>query len=208
MSHFRTPCIGGAPIGRGHSLRLSARVMGLLRSFPGRPGQRRPLALTVFFLAVALVFSFRVADTAKADDSRAESEIRAVAAAFRQAIVDKDGAAFTRLFLDPARATWVSVESDARLAAVRASGGPAGQKVLAGPDRTPLSFIDGIIQSPGRHDETMENLRIATDGDIASVYFEFTYLYDGRAITTGEEAWLLARTADGWRIVSVVWSKR
>lgn len=145
---------------------------------------------------------------ARAGDARDESEIRAVADAFRQAIVDKDSTAFTALFLDPSTATWISVESDARLAAAQTSGRPAVDKVLAGPERTPLSFIQGIVQSPGRHDETMENLRIATDGEIASVHFDFAYLYDGRAITTGEEAWLLVRTADGWRIVSVVWSKR
>ena len=195
-------------IGRRSRIWPLAPCAGSLRPRTGRPDRWRQLSRAGLFAAAVLLFTFRAPDVARAGDARDESEIRAVANAFRQAIVDKDSAAFTALFLDPSTATWISVESDARLAAAQASGSPAGDKVLAGPERTPLSFIQGIVQSPVRHDEAMENLRIATDGEIASVHFEFAYLYDGRAITTGEEAWLLVRTADGWRIVSVVWSKR
>ncbi|PZO04869.1 MAG: hypothetical protein DCF29_09675 [Alphaproteobacteria bacterium] len=174
----------------------------------GLTGGWHHFALALLFLALIFLFSCRAQASPQVGDARAESEIRAVAEAFRQAIVDKDGAAFATLFLDPSTATWVSVESDARLAAAQAAGRPVGEKVLVGPDRTPLSFIQRIVQSPIRHDETMKNLRIATDGDIASVHFDFAYLNDGQTITTSEEAWLLVRTADGWRIVSVVWSKR
>lgn len=177
-------------------------------SFSSRAAGWYHFALALVFLALILLFSCRAQASPQVSDARAESEIQAVADAFRQAIVDKDGAAFATLFLDPSTATWVSVESDARLAAAQAAGRPVGEKVLVGPDRTPLSFIQRIVQSPVRHDETMENLRIVTDGDIASVHFDFAYLNDDRVITTGEEAWLLVRTADGWRIVSVVWSKR
>ncbi len=145
---------------------------------------------------------------ARAASCGPEAEIRAVAAAFRQAIVDKDETAFLALFLDPSTATWVSVESDPRLAATRGSGEPDRDKVLAGPGRTPQSFIRRIVESLARHDETMGALQIATDGEIASVHFDFVYLRDGRPVTTGEEAWLLVRTTAGWRIVSVVWSKR
>ncbi len=176
--------------------------------FNGRTGGWWGFALAVLFFAFVLLISYRAHASSQISDPRAEAEVRAVAHAFRQAIVDKDGAAFTALFLDPSMATWISVESDARLAAAQAAGRRVGEKVLVGPDRTPNSFIRRIVQSPTRHDETMEDLRIATDGDIASVHFDFTYLNDGRAITTGEEAWLLVRTADGWRIVSVVWSKQ
>ena len=182
--------------------------LGSVRRFTGWPDRWFHLAIAVFFLTLTPLLSFRAQAATQIGGAPTESEIRAVADAFRQAIIDKDGAAFTSLFLDPSTATWVSVESDARLAAARASDRSAGDKVLVGPDHTPLSFILGIVQSTGRHDETMENLRISTDGEIASVHFEFAYLYDGQAITTGEEAWLLVRTADGWRIVSVVWSKR
>lgn len=173
-----------------------------------RTGGWRQVALALLVLAIVLLSSFRAQASPPFGNPRAEAEVRAVADAFRQAIIDKDDATFATLFLDPSTATWISVESDARLAAAQAAGRPVGDKVLVGPDRTPLSFIQRIVQSPRRHEETMENLRIATDGDIASVHFEFAYLDDGRAITTGEEAWLLVRTAEGWRIVSVVWSKQ
>ena len=174
----------------------------------GRPDRWCYFATIVLFLAFTPVLSLRAQAATQIGDARAESDIRAIAASFQQAIVDKDDTAFAALFLDPSAATWISVVSDARLAAAEASGRSVGEKVLVGPDRTPLSFILGIVQSPGQHYETMENMRIATDGEIASVHFEFAYLRDGRAITTGEEAWLLVRTEDGWRIVSVVWSKR
>ena len=175
--------------------------------FNGRTSGWCSFALAPLFFALVLLISYRAQASPQINDPRAEAQVRAVAHAFRQAIVDKDGAAFTALFLDPSKATWISVESDARLAAAQTTGRPVGDKVLVGPELTPTSFIRRIVQSSTGHDETMENLRIATDGDIASVHFDFTYLNDGRAITTGEEAWLLVRTAEGWRIVSVVWSK-
>lgn len=181
---------------------------GVPSPFNGRTGGWCSFALALLFSAFVLLISYRAQASPQISDPRAEAEVRAVARAFRQAIIDKDGAAFAALFLDPSRATWISVESELRLAAAQTTGRPLGDKVLVGPDLTPLSFIRRIVQSPARHDETMENLRIATDGDIASVHFDFTYLNDGRAITTGEEAWLLVRTADGWRIVSAVWSKQ
>ncbi len=109
------------------------------------------------------------------------------------------------LFLD-GPTTWLSVASEAKLTAARSAGRLVPSKVKADPGRTPLLFIRGIVESEGQHDEVMSDRQILSGGDIASLYFDFTYLFDGRPINAGREAWLLARTEDGWRIVSVIWS--
>ena len=155
-------------------------------------------------LVVLLSLLLHLPAHAQAGQSDADN-IRAVAQAFRQAIVDKDETAFMALFLDE-RTTWLSVASEARLAAARSAGLPAPRRVRTDPDRTPLSFIRGIVESDGPHDEVFSDMRISSDGDIASLYFDFTYLFNGRPINAGREAWLLVRTEDGWRIVSVIWS--
>ena len=77
-----------------------------------------------------------------------------------------------------------------------------------GSARTPRTFIEGIVQSRHRHEETFRNVRIDHDRDVAAITFDFSYLVDGRSINEGKESWHLVRTGQGWRIVSVIYSNR
>ncbi len=49
-------------------------------------------------------------------------------------------------------------------------------------------------------------MKIDTDGDLASVLFDYAFLSNGKETNHGKEAWHLLRTQDGWKIASVVWS--
>ena len=49
-------------------------------------------------------------------------------------------------------------------------------------------------------------MKIETDGDVASVWFDYAFLADGRETNRGKEAWQLVNTGEGWKIVAVVWS--
>lgn len=46
-------------------------------------------------------------------------------------------------------------------------------------------------------------MRILTDGTIASVYFNFVFLIDGKPENQGSETWQLVKTGDGWKIAAI-----
>lgn len=130
--------------------------------------------------------------------------VAAVIAAFSACIIDKDKDRFVKLFLHENTA-WQSVTGDTNLQKMREKH-PEAVKVRVNPKHNPLSFIDSIVASKGRQEEKFRNVKIETDGDIASVWFDYSY-HDGNKETNhGKEAWHLLRTDEGWKITSVVWS--
>lgn len=50
------------------------------------------------------------------------------------------------------------------------------------------------------------DIKIESDSDIASVFFDHSFHADGKKTNRGKEAWHLVRTDEGWKIVSVIWS--
>jgi hypothetical protein len=131
-------------------------------------------------------------------------EIEAVVEAFRTSIIEKDKPRFVALFLHDA-VTWQSVDSDAFLRHRRAKN-PQARKVEVDPKYGMRSFIDGIVSDEARTEETFRNVKIDTDGDIASVQFDYAFLENGRETNYGREAWQLVDTGEGWKIVAVIWS--
>ena len=130
--------------------------------------------------------------------------VEAVVAAFSACIVDKDKDRFVKLFLHE-NTTWQSVTGDANLRIVREKKLVA-PKVRVDPKSRHLSFIDGIVADKEREEEKFRDIKIETDGDIASVFFDYSFRADGKETNHGKEAWHLVRTDDGWKIVSVIWS--
>lgn len=156
-------------------------------------------------LALACLLSFPA--FAREEASPAETpvqQVEAVIEAFRTAIIDKDKARFTRLFL-PGNVAWQDVTGDANLQRIREKR-PEASKVRVDPKDNYLSFIDGIVSDKDRSEEKFRNVKIDTDGDVASVYFDYSFHSNDRETNHGKEAWHLVRTDDGWKIVSVIWS--
>lgn len=139
--------------------------------------------------------------TVKADD---RAQIHAVVESFRSAIVDKDAERFEGLFV-PGAVTWQAVMSDAALRRVREKR-PDAVKLRFDSAHGPRSFIDSIVAAKDQVEEVFGNVRIETDGDIASVVFDYRFMVEGRQTNHGLEAWHLLRSEQGWRIVSVIWS--
>lgn len=137
----------------------------------------------------------------------AKREIGAVIEAFRSAIIEKDKPKFLALFPDSGPVAWQSVISDDNLKQLRLKKPDTG-KARPNAKYTHLGFIDGIVADKERAEETFDNIRIDTDGDVAAVAFDYRFLSDGRETNRGLESWNLVRTDDGWKIVSVVWSMR
>lgn len=133
------------------------------------------------------------------------AEINRVIESFKTAMVERDRERFLSLFLHD-RVVWQGVNGDATLERMRIKL-PKATKAPINPKNTHITFIDGIIKDPKRNEEVFNNVRIDTDGDIASVYFDYVYLEDGLETNHGAEGWQLVRSKAGWKIVAVVWSQ-
>ncbi|HEY1139481.1 MAG TPA: nuclear transport factor 2 family protein [Lysobacter sp.] len=142
--------------------------------------------------------------TITSPESVARPQIEAVIESFRAAIIDKDKARFTGLLLHE-NITWQSVIGESNFSRLREKK-PEAVKAKIDLERTPITFIDGIVNGTDRSEEQFRNVRIETDGDIASVFFDYSFLNNGRETNHGKEAWHLLRTEQGWKIASVVWS--
>ena len=166
--------------------------------------------MKALLLAACLLCPPAIAQTATdaADPhAAARREIGAVIEAFRTAIIEKDKPKFLALFPASGPVAWQSVIGDDNLKQLRLKKPETG-KANHNPKRTHLSFIDGIVGDKERAEETFDNIRIDTDGDVAAVAFDYRFLSDGRETNRGLETWNLVRTDAGWKIVSVAWSMR
>ena len=160
----------------------------------------RRLLSSICFLVLASCSSLPIPDS-----DPASAEIRQVIEAFRTSIIERDRERFLSLFLHD-RVTWQGVNGDESLERLRIKL-PKATKAPINPKSTHITFIDSIVKDPKRNEETFDNIHIDTDGDIASVYFDYVYLEDGQESNHGKESWLMVRSKLGWKIVSVVWSE-
>lgn len=161
-----------------------------------------PLALAACLLLPLPASADVLASAPNAADAR--QQIEAVVESFRTAIIDKDKTRFIGLFLHE-NITWQSVVGAGNFQRLREER-PEAVKARIDLKRTPLAFIDGIVNSADRSEEQFRDVRIETDGDVASVYFDYSFLANGRETNRGKEAWHLLLTEQGWKIASVVWS--
>jgi ketosteroid isomerase-like protein len=139
-------------------------------------------------------------------------EVRAieqVVETFRAAILNKDKPAYMRLFFsDQAQAIgWQAVVDDAKLAQIQRER-PQAIKARPIPTNNFIALIDSVLASPTLEEERITNLKVDTDGEIATASFDYAYLSDGKLSNWGKEQWLLVRTEQGWKIFSVVYTIR
>lgn len=147
---------------------------------------------------------------AKNNDSSDVAAIQDVVEKFRTSIINKDKATFVSLFSseNPEHVTWQSVTDDARLARIQKTK-PEERKTYREPKSSYLTFIDAISRPDSKpREEIFRNVVVDTDGEIASVNFDYSYLADGEETNWGREMWHLVRTEAGWKIISVIYSLR
>lgn len=134
--------------------------------------------------------------------SPAEHEVREVIARFDAAIQARDGDGVRALFYRP-QGAWAAVEAVA--------------------PRSPLADADQVGGFyPGSHEEfarlvessgppmreSFQHIDVRTDGLVAVVSFDYVFLAGGVPQNRGFETWQLAKTAAGWKIVSLLYSIR
>ncbi len=164
---------------------------------------KRPFAALLTALALTAVALPSHAGTIEAE----RKKIQGVVETFRVSLIKKDPATFLKLFHKP-NIPWIGVTSDRTLARQGAdkadSKGPDLQKL--GPDDNPKDFIEWIAKNKLPVEETFENVRIDTDGEVAQVWFDYAFIENGYKQNWGKEAWHMIKTKDGWKIASVIWS--
>jgi ketosteroid isomerase-like protein len=127
--------------------------------------------------------------------------IRRVMEAFHHAVTTHDGNGVSELFLDHG-STWVTVLTDKAFAAARAKNAST-QKVRVSSYQDFAAFVSSTKSDL---DPRHADVRITSDGAVASVYFHFDFVIDGKVENRGDETWQLVKTVDGWRIVAITYS--
>lgn len=127
--------------------------------------------------------------------------IQDVVRQFQAAIIAKDGKTLGSLFLADHN-SWLTVLDDAEYAKAKARN-PKAAKVNSS---TWKEFADFVSTSKVPVEERFYNVRIETNGAVASVYFDFDFLRDGKVTNRGSEAWQMVRDEQGWKIGAMVYS--
>lgn len=70
------------------------------------------------------------------------------------------------------------------------------------------SFVAGIGGSGRNWNERVWDPEISFDGDLALVWAKYDFLADGHFSHCGVDAFHLARTPQGWRIISIIYTRR
>ena len=166
--------------------------------------------LKVVLLAVLSLLASLQPAMAGHNDPEDVAAVREVVEAFRTSIINKDKATFVNLFISekPEDVTWQMVDDDARVARLKKIV-PEARRVVKWPENNFLAMIDTTTR-PGSEpsEEVFRDIVIDTDGEIASVNFNYSFLLDGKEQHHGREMWHLVRTDNGWKIISVIWSQR
>lgn len=161
--------------------------------------------ISISILAVALVFPVAALaqDSARTPTTITQDtiDVQHVMNAYHEAVVTHDGARLAALFI-PEGSTWLNVLSDDAYARAKAKS-PDAAKVRVGSYK---DFAKLVSTSKANFNPTHTNIQIHTDGTIASVYFDFVFLIDGKEQNRGSESWQLVRGSDGWRIAAITYS--
>jgi hypothetical protein len=144
--------------------------------------------------------------------SKADHEaIKSIIHDFEQSIQTKDKDRFLNLFVD-VTSPMIGVVSEKsmikRRAAIDKINKQDNKNFVA--TRTwellPTEMIDRIVSDKVSSKEVFNNINITSDGNIASVYFDYEYYKDNKKQNWGSESWQLVQTLKGWKISSVNYS--
>jgi hypothetical protein len=136
-----------------------------------------------------------------ADDAAATAQIGQLVERFQAAIIAHDKAALGGMFVADG-GSWFEVLGEYAYRKIKARK-PDLPHVRADNYRHFATFIG---ESKQRIEEQFSNVRIRTDGAVASVYFDFVFLVDGKRNNVGSETWQLVHTGDGWKISAMAYS--
>ncbi|MDE1177115.1 MAG: nuclear transport factor 2 family protein [Edaphobacter sp.] len=135
------------------------------------------------------------ADTNKAVPTSTASDtvdVQHVIDAYHEAVLTHDGSRLARLFF-PQGGMWLNVLSDEAYARAKAKS-PDAVKVRVG---SYTDFAKLVSTSKASFNPTHTHLHENSDGTIASVYFDFVFLVDGKEQNRGSETWVVGQRKRG-----------
>lgn len=151
-------------------------------------------------LSAILIAGLAFAGQGHADESD-QAQIEQLIERFKTAIVVHDQKGLEALFV-PDGGSWFEVLGEDAYRRIRARK-PDLSRVHADSYRHFAAQIGSARQAV---EEKFDNVRIHTDGAVASVYFDFVFLIDGKRNNVGSETWQLIHTNDGWKISAMAYS--
>ena len=128
-------------------------------------------------------------------------DIEHVMDAYHEAVITHDGSRLVQLFI-PQGSMWLNVLSDDAYAQAKAKS-PGAVKVRVG---SVTDFAKVVSTSKASFNPTHTHVQVNSDGTIASVYFDFVFLIDGKEQNRGSETWVLVKGGNGWRIAAITYS--
>ena len=156
----------------------------------------RPLAILA--LALCCAGPLRAAEDSHAADRKA---IGQVVQQFQAALIARDGKALGALFVQD-HDSWLSVLDEKTFTAAKGRN-PKVRKIHKSSWR---EFADFVQNAKEPIEERFYNVRIDTNGAVASVYFDFDFLDNGKVTNRGSESWQMVRDEEGWKISSMLFS--
>ena len=129
------------------------------------------------------------------------ADVQHVIDAYHEAVLTHDGDRLAHLFL-PQGGMWLNVLSDDTYARAKAKS-PDAVKIRVG---SYTDFVKLVSTSKASFNPTHTHLQQNSDGTIASVYFDFVFLVDGKEQNRGSETWVLVKGSVGWRIAAITFS--
>jgi hypothetical protein len=142
-----------------------------------------------------------LATSSAATSRETTRQIQQVIDAFRTSIVTKDGATLARLPFTKS-IPFTPVYDDAYLALARAKRPDMRKAQPIGYS----DFVKYVVSSKDREEEKFSNVLIHSDGQVATIYFDYSFAVNDVVTNWGHETWGLIKTDEGWKISSIVWS--
>lgn len=120
---------------------------------------------------------------------------------FEESIIEKDSTRFKKLFFDD-KVAFVGIMSEETEMSIKKDY-PEFEGISVS---TCAKFIQQICETDKAQQEKFYNIRIDTDGSIASITFDYSYLSGDRMMQWGNEKWNLVKINKEWLITDVVFS--